>query len=132
MNSEDEQVNESQNSSETEQIDETQETQQTNQIINVNDNSNIELDDNIHMYKQTRGRKCNTIISGLKLNDKAEIKNFISKIKKKYGAGGCHKMVPEINKINLVFVFTGDLREKIKKILIDEYQKSELSIEIHS
>ena len=85
---------------------------QTNQIITC---------DEIHMYKQSRGRNTDTVISGLIFKNNNDAKFFISFIKRKFGICGCQKMMEEIDKINSVYVFTGDFRDKISKILINNY-----------
>ena len=85
----------------------------------------------IHIHKNMRGtKKCTTIISGLYFS-KEETKDFLSKIKKKFGIGGCEKMVEEVDTKNSVLVFMGDYREKIKNLLIEEYNKEDESIFIH-
>lgn len=76
----------------------------------------------IHMYKQARGRNTDTVIVGLKFNTKENSKTFVSSIKRKFGISGCQKNMEEMDKENPVFVFTGDLRDKIIKVLIDDYK----------
>ena len=76
----------------------------------------------ITMYKVVRGRKSDIIIKGLILKTPEEIKKFITTISSKFGIGGCHKIVDEYDKTNKVFVFTGDKREQIKKIIMDQYK----------
>jgi translation initiation factor 1 (eIF-1/SUI1) len=76
----------------------------------------------IHMYKHARGRRSDTIISGLEFETKEKVKLFISTIKKKFGIGGCQKMIEDMDKDKPVFVFTGDLRDKIIKILVEDYK----------
>jgi len=89
----------------------------------TNEKSNIQtFNTEIHLYKQARGRHCDTIISGLQFETKDMAKIFVSSIKKKFGIGGCCKKIEEIDNTNPVFVFTGDLRDKIIKILIDDYK----------
>jgi len=101
------------------------------QIIRQSDNSH-ELDGDIHMFKKTRnGKKCDTIIIGLVFASQEENKNFLKKIKTKFGTGGCHKEMPELAKNSLVFVFTGDCRDKIRKLLVAEYGKDLKNIKIH-
>jgi len=101
------------------------------EIIRQNDNSH-ELDGDIHMFKKARnGKKCDTIIIGLNFLSKEENKNFLQKIQKKFGTGGCYKEMPEYAKNSKVFVFTGDCRDKIRKLLNAEYNKDLKSIKIH-
>ncbi len=85
----------------------------------------------IHMYKQARKRSCDTVISGLKFNTKEMTKTFMSTIKKKFGIGGCQKTMDDIDKENPVFVFTGDLRDKIIKILVEDYKYDSKLIKKH-
>lgn len=89
------------------------------------------MDREIHMYKQARGRNTDTIISGLSFSSKDEVKKFVSYIKKKFGIGGCQKMMEDMDKDEPVFVFTGDLRDKIIKILVDEYKYDSKLIKKH-
>lgn len=80
------------------------------------------INNEIHMYKQARGRRSDTIISGLQFKTKDESKSFILNIKKKFGIGGCQKMMEDMDKDFPVFVFTGDLRDKIIKILVENHK----------
>ena len=80
------------------------------------------INNEIHMYKQARGRRSDTIISGLQFKTKDEAKAFILNIKKKFGIGGCQKMMEDMDKDAPVFVFTGDLRDKIIKILVESHK----------
>jgi translation initiation factor 1 (eIF-1/SUI1) len=101
-------------------------------LIEEEPNTNININNNeIHMYRQARGRRCDTIISGLKFENKEETKNFISLIKKKFGIGGCQKTIENVDKNNPVFVFTGDLRDKIIKMLIEDYNYEPKLIKKH-
>jgi len=99
----------------------------------LNNNFNINFNDEIHIHKHMRNaKKCTTIISGLEFKDSKDEKEFLSKVKNKFGIGGCLKSVEEINDKNLVYIFMGDYREKIKQFLIKEYDKDESCIKIHS
>lgn len=89
------------------------------------------LNKEIHMYKHSRGRRCDTIISGLEFQSKEETKTFLSFIKKKFGIGGCQKELADIDKDNQVLVFTGDLRDKIIKILVSDYKVDPTLIKKH-
>ena len=91
----------------------------------------LDVTTDIHIHVQKRGKNFDTIISGLKFASGSEIKAFVSKIKKKYGVGGCNKQINELGKISSIFVFTGDCREKIQKLLIEEYKYSKSMIKIH-
>lgn len=93
-----------------------------NDILNQEQPDTKTINAEIHMYKQARGRRCDTVISGLEFETKDMAKTFISSIKKKFGIGGCQKTMEDIDKHNLVFVFTGDLRDKIIKILVEDYK----------
>jgi hypothetical protein len=86
----------------------------------LNDNAIISYNE-IHMYKQARGRNTDSVIVGLIFKSKDNVKTFVSSIKKKFGINGCQKMMEDMDKDNPVFVFTGDFRDKITKILINEY-----------
>jgi len=88
-------------------------------------NPETELDDKylnkITMYKVVRGRKSDIIIKGLVFKTAEENKKFITTISSKFGIGGCLKINEEYDKTNKVFVFTGDKREEIKKIIISQF-----------
>lgn len=90
--------------------------------VEVEQEENIISYDEIHMYKQARGRNTDTIIVGLKFNNEKNAKNFMSSTKKKFGINGCKKMMETLDKENPVFVFTGDLRDKIINLLVDDYK----------
>ena len=95
-----------------------------NNFYNPETELNLNYDKEIIMHKQLRkSKKCDTIIQGLIFNTKEESKEFISKIKRKLGIGGCQKMIENLDNKNLVFIFMGDYRDKIKDILIQEYGK---------
>jgi len=99
--------------------------------FNKENDIDMNFREDIHIHKHMRNaRKCTTIISGLNLN-KDKTKEFLTKVKQKFGIGGCQKTIEEIDNNNLVFVFMGDYREKIKQFLIKEYGKDEDSIIIH-
>lgn len=98
-----------------------EDTQNESETTNIQNDKKIISTGDINMYKQPRGRCCDTVIVGLIFNSNDTIKKFISSIKKKFGIGGCHKMMDNMDKLNKVFVFTGDSRDKITKILVEEY-----------
>jgi translation initiation factor 1 (eIF-1/SUI1) len=108
-----------------------------NEILNLNSNISFIDENEIHIYKQKRGgRKYDTIIQGLKLSsdeetNKTESKKFISFIKKKFGKGGCQKMLEDFDKDEPVFIFQGDIQDKITEIIITNYGKPESNIILH-
>ena len=103
-----------------------------NNFYNPETEINTNYDNEIHIHRQSRNvRKCKTIIQGLVFKTKEENKLFISKISKKFGIGGCQKMMDDIDKDKIVFVFDGDCRDKVKDILILEYGKDEDYIKYH-
>jgi hypothetical protein len=87
----------------------------------------------IHMFKHPRkkGKLFDTVISGIVFGTKEENKTFMSSIKKRFGIGGCQKKMEDIDKNYPVFVFTGDLRTKITKILVEEYKYDSKLIKNH-
>jgi hypothetical protein len=88
----------------------------------INNDEKVISYDEIHMYKQARGRNTDSVIVGLNFKLKDNAKTFISSIKRKFGISGCQKTMEDMDKENPVFVFTGDFRDKITKILVDEYK----------
>jgi translation initiation factor 1 (eIF-1/SUI1) len=78
----------------------------------------------IHMHRVSRGaRKCDIIIQGLVFKIDSDSKTFIKTITKKFGISGCYKMMEDYDKKNKVYVFSGDKRDEIINILIEEYNK---------
>jgi RNase H-fold protein (predicted Holliday junction resolvase) len=107
------------------EIDNKEQKQEQNEKQNEEQNEeqeNIITYNEIHMYKQARGRNTDTIIVGLKFNNEKNAKSFISSTKKRFGISGCQKMIESLDKENPVFVFTGDLRDKIINTLVDDYK----------
>lgn len=103
-----------------------------NAFYNPANDLNTKYDNEIHIYKHARnGKKCTTIIKGLNFTEKIDIKNFLSKIKKKFGIAGCQKILTNVDETSEVFVFSGDYREKIKTLLIESYNKEDDFIKIH-
>lgn len=84
----------------------------------------------INIYKKTRGRKMNTIITGLIFNNKKEGEQFMKSLKKKFGMNGSYKMDNEMDTENPIFIFTGDFTKQIIEILINEYKININSIKI--
>jgi len=100
--------------------------------FNNENNFDVDFGEDIHIHKYIRNaKKCTTIISGLEFKDPKDVKDFLSKVKIKFGIGGCQKTIEEISTKNLVYVFMGDYREKIKQFLVKEYNKDESCIKIH-
>ena len=62
--------------------------------------TNIVKYNEIHLYKQARGRCTDTVIVGLSFNNKDNSKIFVSSIKKKFGITGCQKMMDDMDKEN--------------------------------
>ena len=99
-------------------------------------NPEKELDDKylneIHMHKIMRGaRKSDVIVQGLVFASIDDTKKFISTITSKLGVGGSHKMIKEYDTVNKVFLFSGDKRDEIKDILVNDYGKEEEFIKYH-
>ena len=105
------------------------------------------MNDIIEIKSQARGRKKTTIVIGLKLSEEKE-KQFLTKIKKtgvtgnkksvneeELSSGSYHKdkskkgqpkpkNIPKIE----IFIFTGDCKDKIEEILINDFGVNEDSI----
>jgi translation initiation factor 1 (eIF-1/SUI1) len=101
----------------------------------------------IEIKTQARGRKCTTIVTGLNL-DKEKEKQFLTKIKKtgvtgnkksvdieELSSGSYHrdkskKGQPKLKNIKKVeiFIFTGDCKDKIQEILVNDFSIDEESI----
>ena len=110
-------------------------------------NLNRMMDDIIEIKLQARGRKKITIVIGLKLSEEKE-KKFLTKIKKtgvtgnkksvneeELSSGSYHKdkskkgqpkpkNIPKVE----IFIFTGDCKNKIEEMLINDFGISEDSI----
>lgn len=85
----------------------------------------------IHLHRVSRGtRKCDVIIQGLIFKNEEESKEFM-KLVKKIGICGCHKIIEDYDKINKVYVFSGDKRNDIVKILIEKFNRDEEFIKYH-
>lgn len=100
-------------------------------ILNQEQVNTITNNKEIHMYKQARGRHTDTVISGLQFDTKDTTNAFITLIKKSFGIGGCQKTMEDIDKDNPVFVFTGDFRDKIINILVENYKYDSSLIKKH-
>ena len=106
-------------------------------IFNPSNNDCFINEKEIHIYKQKRGgRKYDTIIQGFQLSEneevnKSESKKFITMVKKKFGKGGCQKIMEDFDKVIPVFTFQGDIQEEIQDILIKDFNKNEDKIILH-
>ena len=60
-----------------------------------------------------------------------ETKEFVSTVSKKFGISGCCKMMEDYDSKNKVFIFTGDKRDEIREILINNYKKDDEFIKYH-
>lgn len=89
------------------------------------------FNEDIHLHYKQRGKKCQTLLVGLLLNDKDEIKTFLSTIKKKFNVSGSHKEIKDLDSANKVFEFAGDIRNGLKEYLINVLNKNEENIRIH-
>ena len=92
------------------------------------------LDQWFYFYER-KLNTCDTIVSLLR-NKNFEIsqddaKKFLSIVTSKLGIGGSHKMIKEYDSVNKVFSFSGDKRDEIKDILVNEYDKDEEFIKYH-
>ena len=99
-------------------------------------NPETELEDKysneIHLHRVSRGaRKCDIIIQGLIFKTNDESKEFIKLVSKNFGISGCHKTMEDYDKKNKVYVFTGDKRDEIVKILVDKYNRDKDFIKYH-
>jgi len=85
----------------------------------------------IHLHRISRGtRKCDVIIQGLIFKTDEESKEFM-KLVKKIGISGSHKIVEDYDKTNKVYVFSGDKRDEIVKILTEKFNRDEEFIKFH-
>ena len=101
------------------------------ELWNDNEDDLNDFDNIIHIHVHKIKNKNVTVIDGLKFTDLNESKQFITLIKKKFGIAGYESEIKKINENDKVFVFSGDNRNKISNILIDQYNKNEENIEIH-
>ena len=86
----------------------------------------------IHMHKIMRGtRKSDVIIQGLIFESLEDAKKFVSTVTSKLGVGGSYKMIKEYDTVNKVFSFSGDKRDEIKDILVNDYGRDEEFIKYH-
>lgn len=122
-------------------------TEWDNNFNSPENNLNRMMDDIIEIKLQARGRKKITIVIGLKLSEEKE-KKFLTKIKKtgvtgnkksvneeELSSGSYHKdkskkgqpkpkNIPKVE----IFIFTGDCKDKIEEMLINDFGISEDSI----
>ena len=99
-------------------------------------NPETELDEKysneIHMHRINRGaRKSDVIIQGLSFKTDDQTKEFVSLISKKFGINGSCKMMKKYDSKKKVFIFTGDKRDDIMNILIENYDKEKEFIKYH-
>lgn len=86
----------------------------------------------VHMHRVSRGaRKCDTIIQGLIFSSNEISKEFVSLVSKKFGINGCCKKMEDYDTKNNVFIFTGDKRDEIADILINNYGRDYEFIKYH-
>ncbi len=103
-----------------------------NQFYNPENELNEKYSNEIHMHRINRGaRKSDVIIQGLLFKTNEEIKEFVSLISKKFGISGCCKMSADYDDKNKVFIFSGDKRDAIREILINDYNKDGEFIKYH-
>lgn len=103
-----------------------------NQFYNPESELNNKYSNEIHMHRVNRGaRKSDVIIQGLVFKTNEETKEFVSNVSKKFGISGCCKMMDDYDSKNKVFIFTGDKRDEIREILINNYKKDDEFIKYH-
>ncbi len=85
----------------------------------------------IHLHRVSRGaKKCDIIVQGLVFKNIDESKEFITLVKK-IGVSGSHKMMEDYDKTNKVYVFSGDKRDEIIKILTSKFNRDIDFIKCH-
>jgi translation initiation factor 1 (eIF-1/SUI1) len=94
-------------------------------------NNNSFFNDEIHIYKQKNKNKQSIVISGLTFKKNDEYNDFLKNVKKKFGIGGCHKIVENISLDVKCFIFNGNYEDKIKDYIIKELKIDEDIIKIH-
>ena len=94
-------------------------------------NNNSFFNDEIHIYKQKNKNKHSIIVSGLTFKKNDEYNDFLKNVKKKFGIGGCHKIVENISLDIKCFIFNGNYEDKIKDYIIKELKIDEDIIKIH-
>ena len=99
-------------------------------ILNQEQADTKTINKEIHMYKQKIGNKCVTIIQGLIFKTEKEQTQILTAIKKKFGIGGCYKIVSQ-NETTKSYLFNGYYGDKIKKYLVDELKIDEANITSH-
>jgi translation initiation factor 1 (eIF-1/SUI1) len=86
----------------------------------------------IHIHRVSRNaRKCTIIIQGLVFESTEKSKEFVSEVSKKYGIGGCHKMMEDYDEKNKVYVFSGNKIDEIVDVLVDKYNRDREFIKYH-
>lgn len=107
-----------------------------NNFVNEFYNPETELENKysneIHMHRISRNaRKCTIVVQGLVFESVDISKEFLSKVSKKFGINGCQKMMEDYDKKNKVYVFTGDKRDEIVEILVNDYNRDRDFIKFH-
>lgn len=89
------------------------------------------LNEKINIYMMpTFGRKCLTVVTGLRLSKEQE-KLFLSKAKEKFSTAAYKKIIPEFDNNSDSYCFNGDKRLESKQLLIQLFDKSEHVFYIH-
>ena len=103
-----------------------------NEFYNPEKELDNKYSNEIHMHRVNRGaRKSDVIVQGLIFKSSEETKEFLSSVKTKHGINGCYKMLADYDNKNKVFIFTGDKRDEIKEILINNYNRDDEFIKYH-
>lgn len=86
----------------------------------------------IHLHRVSRNaRKCTVIIQGLVFESAEKSKEFLTSVSKKFGISGCQKMMEDYDKKNKVYVFSGDKRDEIVDILVENFERDREFIKYH-
>ena len=93
-----------------------------------------ELENEIHIYKLLNRKKSNhfnTVIKGLKYLGDKELKELLSKMKKKFGVGGHIGMMEDIDENDDILFLQGNYSEKAMAFLIKELKRAECYFILH-
>jgi translation initiation factor 1 (eIF-1/SUI1) len=93
-----------------------------------------ELENEIHIYKLLNRKKSNhfnTVIKGLKYLGDKELKELLSKMKKKFGIGGHIGMMEDIDEKEEILFLQGNYSEKVMAFLIKELKRAECYFVLH-
>lgn len=102
----------------------------TNQVTEFDQ----ELENEIHIYKLLNRKKSNhfnTVIKGLKYLGDKELKELLSKMKKKFGIGGHIGMMEDIDEKEEILFLQGNYSEKVMAFLIKELKRAECYFVLH-